>query len=290
MKTSIIYVAAVQKQQKGVACFGITSSKKNSKKPKEYAGIYKSKNRIEAQLKALIHSISLAEEAEEIILYSESNVVHNFANGDVGTWELADWCKGNGKSIDFADLWKELSGLVESKNVQLKKPKNKKDMIFATKLMNAEKEKPEVPMVLDLGNLTEKYAVDYVVSELEQEEADVIVEEIKRETQAKLTQEDTDNLISKAKTATKKEKKAVKKENTGKKNNGMTATAKVLESLVKQPEKEETTGIFVALDHKTLNACEKLFEELGLDTATAVKMYLKEAIRENRIPLDLKLD
>lgn len=265
MKPTTIYVAAMQKQQKNVACFGITTTKKHARKIQEYSGIFQSNGRNEAQLKAIIHSINLAEEAEEINLFTESNIIENFLNGTVGTWELADWCKGNGKRIENADLWRELNGLVESRNVNFHKPKVKKEMSQVNKLMNAEKANPEVFMTMNVATVTQAEA------ELTQEEADQLVVNTLLATQdvSELSQAETDQIV-----------KAI-----------MVETQKALTAVSTKPvATADGSALTIDLDAKTRKECDVLFEELGLDTTTAVKMFLKQCIRTQNIKLDLKLD
>lgn len=45
-----------------------------------------------------------------------------------------------------------------------------------------------------------------------------------------------------------------------------------------------TTSISVRMDAETKREGEELFKELGLNMSTAINMFVKQAIRENRIP------
>lgn len=45
-----------------------------------------------------------------------------------------------------------------------------------------------------------------------------------------------------------------------------------------------STSISVRMDTQTKQEGEALFEELGLNMSTAINMFVKQAIRENRIP------
>lgn len=45
-----------------------------------------------------------------------------------------------------------------------------------------------------------------------------------------------------------------------------------------------TTSISVRMDAQTKQEGEALFKELGLNMSTAINMFVKQAIRENRIP------
>lgn len=46
----------------------------------------------------------------------------------------------------------------------------------------------------------------------------------------------------------------------------------------------------ITLDPQTRKECDAIFDELGLDTATAVKIFLKKAVRTKQIPFDLTLN
>lgn len=263
LKSVNVCVAATQKQKSKTAYFGISMTRKQGKKTAEYSGMFQAESRMETQLKAMIHSLNLVEDAEEIILISDSKFVDSFLDGTVSTWELADWCKGNGKTIDCAECWKELNGLVESLNVTFQKPKNKKEMAQANKLMNGEKDKPEVFTALNLGSLSNDSEGIY-----DQESTDFIVNEIKREVTSELNQEETDDLIAKAIA------KAIAISNTANTAQGKNGGA----------------GLLVDIDEKTLAECDAFFQELGLDTATAVKLFLKQSLRSQSIPFQLKLE
>lgn len=51
----------------------------------------------------------------------------------------------------------------------------------------------------------------------------------------------------------------------------------------------ESTNLNIRTDKEVKLAAEKIFEELGLNMTTAVNMFLRQVIRENRIPFELKL-
>ena len=51
----------------------------------------------------------------------------------------------------------------------------------------------------------------------------------------------------------------------------------------------ETTNLNIRTDKEVKAAAEKIFEELGLNMTTAVNIFLRQTIRENGIPFDLKL-
>lgn len=51
----------------------------------------------------------------------------------------------------------------------------------------------------------------------------------------------------------------------------------------------ETANLNIRTDKEVKQAAEKLFEALGLNMTTAVNMFLRQAIRENGIPFELKL-
>lgn len=49
------------------------------------------------------------------------------------------------------------------------------------------------------------------------------------------------------------------------------------------------TNINIRTDRDIKSAAEKIFEELGLNMTTAVNIFLRQTIRENGIPFELKL-
>lgn len=291
-----ICVAATQKQQKNIGCFGTTITKKGSRKPQELSGVFRSTGRIECQLKALIHSINLISDMDEIHIYSDSIVIENFLDGTVSTWELVDWSKENGKPIENALLWQELNGLVEAYDIEFHKPKSKKEMSAANKLLTSAKEKPEVCMELNLGRLSE---LDEFKGDLTQEEADILVEKnlpksTKKETIKKVAskKETAKKEVSKkeSKVSSKKvEKKPVKKEVIEKKEMPKEkATISVTAEKVSVAA-PSNTGLTISVDEKTLAEYDAFFQELGIDTETAVKLFLKQSLRTQSIPFNLAL-
>lgn len=52
----------------------------------------------------------------------------------------------------------------------------------------------------------------------------------------------------------------------------------------------ETTNLNICTDKEVKAAAEKIFEELGLNMTTAINIFLRQAIRENGIPFELKLN
>lgn len=46
-----------------------------------------------------------------------------------------------------------------------------------------------------------------------------------------------------------------------------------------------TTLMQIRVDSTLKQEADKLFSELGLDTATAMRIFLKTAVREKRLPL-----
>ena len=50
------------------------------------------------------------------------------------------------------------------------------------------------------------------------------------------------------------------------------------------------TNLNIRTDREVKLAAEKIFEELGLNMTTAINMFLKQTIRENGIPFELKLN
>lgn len=51
----------------------------------------------------------------------------------------------------------------------------------------------------------------------------------------------------------------------------------------------ESTNLNIRIDKEVKLAAEKIFEALGLNMTTAVNMFLRQVIRENGIPFELKL-
>ena len=51
-----------------------------------------------------------------------------------------------------------------------------------------------------------------------------------------------------------------------------------------------TANLNIRTDKEVKQAAEKIFEALGLNMTTAVNMFLRQTIRENGIPFELKLD
>jgi len=52
----------------------------------------------------------------------------------------------------------------------------------------------------------------------------------------------------------------------------------------------ETTNLNIRTDKEVKLAAEKIFEELGLTMTTAINIFLRQTIRENGIPFELKLN
>ena len=50
------------------------------------------------------------------------------------------------------------------------------------------------------------------------------------------------------------------------------------------------TNLSIRVDKETKEKANELFNKFGLTMTTAVNMFLKTAIRENRIPFELKLE
>ena len=51
-----------------------------------------------------------------------------------------------------------------------------------------------------------------------------------------------------------------------------------------------STNLNVRTDSDVKEAAERIFEALGLNMTTAVNLFLRQTIRENGIPFELKLD
>lgn len=52
----------------------------------------------------------------------------------------------------------------------------------------------------------------------------------------------------------------------------------------------DATNLNIRTDKEVKAAAEKIFEELGLNMTTAVNIFLRQTIRENGIPFELKLN
>lgn len=52
----------------------------------------------------------------------------------------------------------------------------------------------------------------------------------------------------------------------------------------------ESTNLNIRTDKAIKAAAEKIFEELGLNMTTAINIFLRQTIRENGIPFELKLN
>lgn len=50
------------------------------------------------------------------------------------------------------------------------------------------------------------------------------------------------------------------------------------------------TTMNIRVDSEVKDSAKKIFSELGLDLTTAVNIFLRQSIRENGIPFDLRLD
>ena len=51
-----------------------------------------------------------------------------------------------------------------------------------------------------------------------------------------------------------------------------------------------TTNLNIRTDKDVKDSAERLFDQLGLNMTTAVNMFLRQAIRENRIPFEITLN
>jgi DNA-damage-inducible protein J len=51
-----------------------------------------------------------------------------------------------------------------------------------------------------------------------------------------------------------------------------------------------TTNLNIRTNKDIKDAAEKIFTELGMNMTTAVNIFLRQTIRENGIPFELKLD
>lgn len=52
----------------------------------------------------------------------------------------------------------------------------------------------------------------------------------------------------------------------------------------------ETTNLNIRTDKDVKIAAEKIFDELGLNMTTAINIFLRQTIRENGIPFELRLN
>ncbi|MDR0846062.1 MAG: type II toxin-antitoxin system RelB/DinJ family antitoxin [Lactobacillales bacterium] len=51
-----------------------------------------------------------------------------------------------------------------------------------------------------------------------------------------------------------------------------------------------TTNLNIRTDQEVKKSAERIFSELGLNMTTAINMFLKQTIRTNGIPFELKLN
>lgn len=51
----------------------------------------------------------------------------------------------------------------------------------------------------------------------------------------------------------------------------------------------KSVNMNIRMDESTKKQAQRLFAEFGLDMTTAINMFLKQSIREQRIPFELKL-
>lgn len=49
----------------------------------------------------------------------------------------------------------------------------------------------------------------------------------------------------------------------------------------------ETVNVIVRMERQTRDDAAKLFSELGISTTQAINMFLKQAVREQRIPFEV---
>ena len=49
----------------------------------------------------------------------------------------------------------------------------------------------------------------------------------------------------------------------------------------------ETVNVTVRMERKTRDDAARLFSELGIGTTQAINMFLKQAVREQRIPFEI---
>ena len=52
----------------------------------------------------------------------------------------------------------------------------------------------------------------------------------------------------------------------------------------------ESTNLNIRTDKKVKDAAERIFDELGLSMTAAINIFLRQTIRENGIPFELKLN
>ena len=54
-------------------------------------------------------------------------------------------------------------------------------------------------------------------------------------------------------------------------------------------EKKERTTISVRVDKETKEKFREVVENMGLDISTAIKIFMKEVIKEKKIPFEVKV-
>ena len=50
------------------------------------------------------------------------------------------------------------------------------------------------------------------------------------------------------------------------------------------------TNVTIRMDENLKKRSEALFEEMGLSMTTAITLFIKTAVRENRIPFEIRID
>lgn len=256
MSTIKLYTTAIHKQKENCGYYNISIWKNKAKSPVEINGVFDSKGRPETQIRTLITAIITVdqqESPEEMEIYCDLPMVEGIIDGSIETWQENKWYKSKGNKMPNAVLWQELYELLESMNLTFHMV-DTSDSKLASALKSIENHTKVALKPLKISAVKEKTA----------KESNKGKKEAKK---------------SPSKTQTTSVKTAMK------------PTVKNASDTVKPSTQKETgaTTEQVNLDSALKKQSDDLFQALGMDTETAVTMFLKHALRNQGIALDLNL-
>ncbi len=272
MSTIQIYATAKHKQKENVGCSAFHVFNEKTEKSTEKVNQFDSEGKIFTQLSTLIQSISSVKkekDVDEVKLYTDFSLIQDFLNGSVMDWERNNWARESGRPIPHAELWKEFSDLCVEYNIQLiATEETDKTMADLSKKVLNESRKVKKPTARKGKQAkTKEIPVAPVVEEVAEK-----VKEIPKKSTAK-----------KEKVAPKTPPKEEVPVPTP-----VPVTAPVQEAVVEKVVATNSNST-VILDAELLKNCDVLFEEIGLDTQTAITMFLKDSLRKQGLTLDLKI-
>ncbi len=276
MSTITIYATAKHKQKENVGCSAYHVFNEKTKKSTEKVNQFVSEGKIFTQLSTLIQSISSVKkekDVDEVKLYTDFSLIQDFLNGSVMDWERNNWARESGRAIPHADLWKELSDLCEKYNVQLNATEvtDNKMADLSKKVQNESKNAKK--STAKTGKQVKEKAV------------------VKEVSAPHVVEEKTEPVKETPKKSTAKKEKVAPK--TPPKEEVPVPTPVPVPAPIEastEPKKVVTsTETSVKIDADLLKESETLFKEIGLDTQTAITMFLKDSLRKQGLTLDLKL-